>query len=123
MQYYWVFLYLPKIVNMKCITIFSIYSLIIAVSCGAPSSITSKSTDTQSSKSTASTSKEMVMTASIAEGKQLYENHCANCHQLYKATDFSKESWSPILISMQQKAHLNDAQMSKIKEYIFDQLQ
>lgn len=54
----------------------------------------------------------------IVEGKSLYENNCAQCHKLYDTKSFSPEEWQPILLSMQKKANLNDAQRIKIYNYI-----
>jgi cytochrome c5 len=62
-----------------------------------------------------------VMTPELAEGKSLYENNCANCHSLYKANDFNAEQWKPIVLDMQKKAGLNDAQGQKIYNYLTSQ--
>jgi cytochrome c5 len=64
----------------------------------------------------------MVMTAELAAGKTAYENNCAKCHKLFAPKDFSKEDWAPILVSMQKKAHLSDAEMLPITNYIYTQL-
>lgn len=58
------------------------------------------------------------LTPELAEGKSLYENNCAKCHKLYSPSDFSKESWKPIVASMQIKAGLNDAQGNSIYNYL-----
>lgn len=70
----------------------------------------------------AETKKEVVTNSSVAEGKNLYENNCAKCHKLYDAKEFSAEEWKPILVSMQKKAHLNDAEIATISNYINSQL-
>lgn len=59
-----------------------------------------------------------VMTPELAEGKSLYENNCAKCHSLYKASDFNAEQWKPIVLSMQKKAKLDDLQGQKIYNYL-----
>ena len=64
----------------------------------------------------------MVMTPEMAAGKAAYENNCAKCHRLYDARDFSKEDWAPILVRMQKKAHLSNAEMAPITNYIDTQL-
>lgn len=66
--------------------------------------------------------KKEVVTSSVEEGKNLYENNCANCHKMYGAKDFSAEEWKPILKSMQKKAQLNDTEMVSISDYINSQL-
>ncbi|WP_396194067.1 cytochrome c [Flavobacterium sp.] len=63
----------------------------------------------------------VTLTAELAEGKSLYENNCANCHSLYKANDFNAEQWKPIVLDMQKKAGLNDAQGQKIYNYLTSQ--
>ena len=63
-----------------------------------------------------------VMTKELAEGLSLYENNCAKCHNLYNPKDFSSEAWKPILVKMQKKAHLDDAQIASISNYINSQL-
>ncbi|SHH23097.1 cytochrome C [Flavobacterium defluvii] len=57
-----------------------------------------------------------------AEGKKLYENNCTKCHKLYEPTKFDKEKWQPILVRMQKKAKLDDANMALITSYIHSQL-
>lgn len=54
----------------------------------------------------------------LAEGKSLYENNCAKCHDLYKPTDFNAEQWKPILLDMQKKAEISDEQRDKIYSYL-----
>ncbi|RZJ35498.1 MAG: cytochrome c [Flavobacterium sp.] len=57
----------------------------------------------------------------IAEGKSMFENNCARCHKLFSPTAFTREQWEPILVKMQRKAKLDDAQMAQIRTYIFSQ--
>lgn len=59
-----------------------------------------------------------VMTAELAEGKSLYDNNCAKCHRLYKAEEFSKEEWKPIVDRMAKKSHLDELQGQKIYNYL-----
>jgi len=58
----------------------------------------------------------------IAQGKSLYENNCAKCHKLFAPTDYTYEKWKPILIRMQKKARMDDAQMVAITNYINSEL-
>ena len=59
-----------------------------------------------------------VLTPELAAGKNLYENNCSKCHKLYDPKDFSKEDWKPIVLKMQKKAHLEDADGQKIYDYL-----
>ncbi|WP_343697244.1 cytochrome c [Flavobacterium sp.] len=63
-----------------------------------------------------------VLSLEQAEGKKLYENNCVKCHKLYDPVKFSKEEWQPILVRMQKKAKLDDANMALITSYIHSQL-
>jgi mono/diheme cytochrome c family protein len=56
--------------------------------------------------------------ASLAEGKSLYENNCAKCHKLYNPNDYNAQEWLPILESMQKKAKISDAEHDKIYAYL-----
>jgi len=62
--------------------------------------------------------KKIELTSDLAEGKSLYENNCAKCHDLYKPKDFNAEQWKPILLSMQKKAKISDEQREKIYSYL-----
>ena len=106
--------------------------LVLSASCGTPAAVTSSRTpkaSTEERSKTAEVAKaptkeanKMVMTVALAEGKNLYENNCAKCHDLFKPQDYSKEAWAPILVSMQEKASLSDMQMATISNYIYAQL-
>jgi cytochrome c5 len=67
-------------------------------------------------------SKSVESVPAVASGLNLYDNNCGGCHKLYKPTAFLKEDWKPILVSMQMKAHLDDAQMASISDYITSKL-
>jgi cytochrome c5 len=54
----------------------------------------------------------------VVHGKDLYNNSCARCHKLFAPTDFTRQDWAPILVRMQKKAKLDDAQMASITTYI-----
>lgn len=68
------------------------------------------------------TTKEMVLTPELQEGKARYENSCVRCHKLYDPKEYSHEEWTPILIRMQKKARLDEAQITSISHYITSQL-
>ncbi|WP_295337130.1 cytochrome c [Flavobacterium sp.] len=67
---------------------------------------------------TAEVPKEKVLSPELAEGKSLFENSCGRCHKLYDAKDYSAEQWKPIVLRMQKKARLDDAQGLKIYNYL-----
>ncbi|WP_298221733.1 cytochrome c [Flavobacterium sp.] len=62
------------------------------------------------------------VTSELSAGKTNYENNCAKCHKLFDPRDFSKAEWAPILVTMQKKAHLTDAEMAPITNYIYTHL-
>lgn len=86
---------------------------IILYSCAAKSTA-----PTAEVKPTPLTAGPTVMTAELAEGKNLYDNNCVKCHRLYKPEEFSKEEWKPIVTRMAKKAHLDDLQGQKIYNYL-----
>ncbi|RZK12453.1 MAG: hypothetical protein EOO46_03100 [Flavobacterium sp.] len=61
---------------------------------------------------------ETIKLASTYDGGSLYKNNCANCHKLYKAEDFSREDWVPIIKRMQKKARISDAETLAIYNYL-----
>lgn len=61
---------------------------------------------------------EVPLTAELAEGKTLFVNNCAKCHDLYNAKDFNAEQWKPIMLSMQIKAKISDEEREKIYAYL-----
>lgn len=67
---------------------------------------------------TAEVPKEKVLSPELAEGKSLFENSCGRCHKLYDAKDYTAEQWKPIVLRMQKKARLDDAQGLKIYNYL-----
>ena len=58
------------------------------------------------------------LSAELAEGKSLFENNCAKCHKLYAPSDFTAEQWTPIVLRMQKKAKIQDAEREKIYNYL-----
>jgi len=45
---------------------------------------------------------------------QLYARVCGNCHMLHAPEEYSAQSWKHILDSMQQRAHINDANKASL---------
>lgn len=60
----------------------------------------------------------VVLTQNQIEGKAIFENNCAKCHQLYKPSTYSAEKWTSILKWMQPKAKISDAEREQIYDYV-----
>ncbi len=58
------------------------------------------------------------LTPELAEAKLIYENNCAKCHKLYQPESRTAEQWQPILLKMQKKAKISDADREKIYSYV-----
>lgn len=80
--------------------------LLIVASCASKSNVPTEE------------AKEVKLPVELAEGKNLYDNNCGACHKLYKPTDYTAEQWKPIVLRMQKKAELDDAQGLKIYNYL-----
>ena len=61
---------------------------------------------------------EAPLTAELAEGRTLFLNNCAKCHDLYSPKDFNAEQWKPIMLDMQKKAKISDSEREKIYAYL-----
>lgn len=61
---------------------------------------------------------EMVLTTNQQQGKQLFESKCANCHDLYKPSDFKPVKWESILKKMQSYAEISNEERELIYEYV-----
>lgn len=62
--------------------------------------------------------KKNVSLETLIQGRNLYINKCASCHNLYLPSQYTKQQWIPILIKMQVKAKLTDSQIKLIGSYI-----
>ncbi len=58
------------------------------------------------------------LTPELAEGKSLFVNNCAKCHNLKNPNNYTKEEWTPILLRMQKKAKITDAEREAIYNYV-----
>lgn len=116
------FLYLLKkqsLMKSKIITLAAI--ALLAVSCGTQKSAPVAAAEPAAPAATES-AKVVTLTPELAEGQNLYSNNCAKCHKLYEPKKFTQEEWSPILVRMGKKAHLDAVQMTSITNYINSQL-
>lgn len=89
---------------------------IVLYSCGGSKSVPPPTTTTN--KTPTVEAKQADSASDLAEGKSLYENNCAKCHDLFKPKDFNAEQWKPILLDMQKKAEISDEQREKIYSYL-----
>lgn len=96
-------------------------AVLVLASCGSKSSaVTATAAEPVETKSKPAVA--VAKEAATDAGKVSYENHCAQCHGLFSPKEFTKEQWAPILVRMQKKAHLSDAEMAPITAYIYAQL-
>lgn len=100
---------------------FIVFSVLVVFIWGCASKKTVETITSPPNVSAVATN-EVVGVALPLDGKGLYENNCGKCHGLYNPKDFSAEQWQPILVKMQNYAHLDDAQMAGISDYINSQL-
>lgn len=107
--------------KLKIIALVVLALLIYSCASKTPAPVVEAKKETNS-KEVLVEAKSVVMTKELAEGKNLFENNCAKCHKLYDPKDFSSQDWKPILVEMQKKAHLDDAQIGTISDYINSQL-
>jgi len=54
----------------------------------------------------------------LAQGKTVFENSCAKCHDLPSPSEHSAEAWTGILAEMAPKAKLNATQHEMVYNYI-----
>jgi cytochrome c5 len=66
----------------------------------------------------APTEAKIELSPELAEGKNLYENNCAKCHNLKNPKDYNAQEWQPIMIRMQKKAKISDTDREKIYNYV-----
>jgi len=91
---------------------------IVLYSCGGSKSVPPPPPQTTTNKTPTVEVKQADSASDLAEGKSLYENNCAKCHDLFKPKDFNAEQWKPILLDMQKKAEISDEQREKIYSYL-----
>lgn len=54
----------------------------------------------------------------IAQGKIVYVNRCARCHNLKPVEKFTASEWEPILKTMIPKAHLNKNESAQVTAFV-----
>jgi mono/diheme cytochrome c family protein len=59
-----------------------------------------------------------VSLASLQQGRTLYINRCASCHNLYQPSAYTHADWAPILDRMQKPAKITDDEKRTIAKYL-----
>ncbi|AYZ37997.1 cytochrome C [Chryseobacterium indologenes] len=68
--------------------------------------------------STAVTGPKYTSSEKLAQGKTIFENSCAKCHQLPEPTKHDNQGWIKTLSRMAPKAKLNDDQHQMVYDYL-----
>jgi cytochrome c5 len=87
----------------------------IVVSCAPKVIVPAKQTVSESVS-------EVVTAIDLAEGKNLLETRCVECHKIFDAQSFDHKEWKQITLRMQKKAMLNDVEINKVYHYIVSNL-
>jgi hypothetical protein len=67
------------------------------------------------------TSADVTSTATLDEltqGRALYINNCASCHDLYSPDDFTATQWKNIMGSMSMKTGMMSSQNTLVSKYV-----
>lgn len=56
--------------------------------------------------------------SSLQEGRKLYADTCASCHNLHLPSEFPPEKWERIMLRMQPKARIDDQTKDLILHYL-----
>lgn len=54
----------------------------------------------------------------LRQGRRLYMNTCASCHNLHMPSEFTNKVWEPLLNKMQKRARIDDSQKELITAYL-----
>jgi hypothetical protein len=54
----------------------------------------------------------------LQQGRVLYIDNCAACHNLYSPDDYSASQWSQVLSTMAPRAGLSNANTLLVKKYL-----
>jgi mono/diheme cytochrome c family protein len=54
----------------------------------------------------------------LQQGRVIYVDHCAACHNLYSPDDYSASQWPQILSGMAPRAGLSGANTSLVEKYL-----
>jgi len=54
----------------------------------------------------------------LQEGRALYTNKCASCHNLHLPAGYTTSEWEHIITKMQKRAKIDDKQKELISQYL-----
>jgi mono/diheme cytochrome c family protein len=90
---------------------FAILILMAAISC-KKSSTASLYTPTSIDATATATLEE------LQQGRTLYINNCARCHDLYSPDDYSASQWRSIMSSMAPKTRMTSSETTLVTKYV-----
>lgn len=103
---------------MKKLLILPVAAALI-VSCKSKTTANTAPTKAETvAKSPTTTGTKRLSAEMLAEGKTIYENSCAKCHDLPNPAKYSDTKWVGIMNAMAPKAKLTAAQSEKVYDYV-----
>ena len=54
----------------------------------------------------------------IANGRNVFQTKCVDCHELPKPASYGKDEWADIMIKMSRKAHLSDVEANQVLAFV-----
>ncbi len=69
-------------------------------------------------KPVSTSSTQTIKSDQLAQGKTVYENSCAKCHELPNPKSYSSEKWIAIMKWMAPKAKLTQEQSTMVYNYV-----
>lgn len=103
---------------MKIKSILFVLFILVAFSCSSKVVPLQTLPQTSPNVTAIGVQNKVVLNENQCQGKILFETNCANCHDLYAPSDYSKEQWRPILKRMQANTNLKDAEIEQIHDYL-----
>jgi mono/diheme cytochrome c family protein len=103
-----------KIIHAKSFAAILIFTAALAVSCSKSNNVNTNGlyVPTQADATSNATLQE------LQQGRVLYVDNCAACHNLYSPDDYSASQWPQVLSSMAPKAGLSSANTLLVKKYL-----
>lgn len=104
---------------MKKIILLPIAAAAVLVSCKAKNLVDSKPTKAETvATSPKTTGTKRLSAEMLAEGKNIFDNSCAKCHDLPNPAKYTDQKWVGIMNAMAPKAKLTAAQSELVYDYV-----